>query len=350
MLIKFIFGGAIMAFKHFCPVCLDIMDFDNIYIEEDYPIKNEVITIKAHYYKCNKCGELILNPENEDENYLAAYNEYRKRKNLLFPEEIVRLREKYGLSQRQLAKILGWSHATLSRYENGALQSQSHNNELVLLQEPENMMKILKQNKDNLTAHEFNQIESKIKDLLNKNKNNGLYSMIENFFVSEPSEYNGFTRFNLEKLINVIKFFLYRDSQVYKVKLMKYLWYADFYHFKNWTLSITGLKYARLPMGPVPDDYDMLIALLLHVDKKIKREYVDFGNGQGELFTSFEDFDPSLLKEEEIKTLETVLKFLQPHTSKSISELSHNELAWLETKNSELITYKYAEQLSLKIN
>jgi putative zinc finger/helix-turn-helix YgiT family protein len=336
-----------MAIEHFCPECLEMRRFESIFMEEDYPVKNEVITIHAHYYKCNECGELILNPENEDENYVNAYNEYRKRKNLLFPEEIIELREKYDISQRQMAKILGWSHATLSRYETGALQSQSHNNELVLLKNPENMLKIIERNKKNLNKQEYERIRSKVKKVIDDHSSESLFRAVEDYFISEPSEYNGFTTFNLEKLINVIKYFLYRDSQVYKVKLMKYLWYTDFFHFKNWTVSITGLKYAKLPMGPVPDNYDMLISLMLHEDKCISREYIDFGNGQGELFTTFEDGNLSLFTEEEMKTLNIISKMIQPHNSKSISELSHKELAWLETKERELITYKYAEQLSL---
>ncbi|WP_062355049.1 type II TA system antitoxin MqsA family protein [Bacillus kwashiorkori] len=336
-----------MAFEHFCPECLETRGFESIFIEEDYPVKNEVITIDSHYYKCNECGELILDPENEDENYVNAYNEYRKRKNLLFPEEIIEIREKYDISQRQMAKILGWSHATLSRYETGALQSQSHNNELVLLQDPVNMLKIIERNKDNLTKQGYDRIKSKVKTMIVDHSSKSLYTMVESSFITEPSEYNGFTTFNLEKLINVVKYFLYRDSQVYKVKLMKYLWFTDFFHFKNWTVSLTGLKYAKLPMGPVPDNYDMLISLILNEDKLINREYIDFGNGQGELFTVIEDFDSSLFTEEEIKTLEIISKLLQPHNSRSVSELSHKELAWLETRDRELITYKYAEQLSL---
>lgn len=347
MQMKVSLGGAFMAYEHFCPECLEMRGFDSVFIEEEYPVKNEVITIESHYYKCNECGELILNPENPDENYVNAYNEYRKRKNLLFPEEIVELREKYDISQRQMAKILGWSHVTLSRYETGALQSQSHNNELVLLQEPENMLKIIERNKANLTKQEYERVSSKVKKMIDDKSSQSFYSMIENLFISKPSEFNGFTVFNLEKLINVVKYYIYRDSNVYKVKLMKYLWYTDFFHFKNWTVSITGLKYAKLPMGPVPENYDMLILLMLNHDKLINREYKDFGNGQGELFTTLEDFNPSLFDDEEIKTLEIISKVLQPHNSRSVSELSHRELGWLKTRDSELISYKYAEQLSL---
>ncbi|MDQ7792045.1 MAG: type II toxin-antitoxin system antitoxin SocA domain-containing protein [Candidatus Desulforudaceae bacterium] len=51
----------------------------------------------------------------------------------------------------------------------------------------------------------------------------------------------------------MIKFFAVNDVRVLKVKLMKYLWYSDFLHFKRNTVSISGLSYVRAPFGPVPN-------------------------------------------------------------------------------------------------
>lgn len=35
------------------------------------------------------------------------------------PEEIKKIREQYGLSQRSFAKLLNWGDKTICRYENG---------------------------------------------------------------------------------------------------------------------------------------------------------------------------------------------------------------------------------------
>ena len=37
-----------------------------------------------------------------------AYNVYRKEHKLLLPEEIKKIREQYGLSQRKFSKLLNW--------------------------------------------------------------------------------------------------------------------------------------------------------------------------------------------------------------------------------------------------
>lgn len=45
---------------------------------------------------------------------------------LLTSDEIVAIRESYGLSQVDLAKLLGWGEATISRYESKAIQDEAY--------------------------------------------------------------------------------------------------------------------------------------------------------------------------------------------------------------------------------
>ncbi|NIO19633.1 MAG: DUF4065 domain-containing protein, partial [Candidatus Aenigmarchaeota archaeon] len=45
--------------------------------------------------------------------------------------------------------------------------------------------------------------------------------------------------------------------------LNKLLFYADFKHCKEYTVSISGSRYARLPYGPVPDNWAHYLAFLI---------------------------------------------------------------------------------------
>ena len=65
----------------------------------------------------------------------------------------------------------------------------------------------------------------------------------------------------LAKLFNAILFFC--KGRVLKTKLNKLLFYADFKHFKEYAVSITGARYARIPFGPAPDKYAFYFATLL---------------------------------------------------------------------------------------
>lgn len=55
-----------------------------------------------------------------------------------------------------------------------------------------------------------------------------------------------------EKLLNAIIFFCNNTQKCYKLKLMKLLYYLDFWHFKETGRSVTGLKYNAWEKGPVP--------------------------------------------------------------------------------------------------
>lgn len=340
-----------MTSEKFCPECLELTVCSPIEIKKEFEVKDEKIKIKACYFICQQCKEIIPDPKLDEENFQRIYTEYRRRKNLLQPAEIVALRNKYGLSQRQLAKILGWSHATLSRYETGALQSASHNNELILLQDPRNMLMIVERSSGNLSERETETIRKKVGKLVEQEhdfKNNWL-TMMERIFAKAPSKYTGFREFNFDKFVQMVKFFALRDSKLYKVKLMKYLWYADFLNFKRTTVSISGLQYVHLPMGPVPEEHEILLYLLVRGKEHIEKEYVDLGyENPGELYKAIGDFDESLFDPGELKTLGDVYEALNCHSSTSISNHSHKEMAWLNTSDGEIISYEYARELSLR--
>lgn len=73
----------------------------------------EDIEVDAQVMVCTECGE-----ELDSATLINVYNEYRRRHKLLLPEEIRRIREQYGLSQRSFAKLLNWGDKTIRRYEN----------------------------------------------------------------------------------------------------------------------------------------------------------------------------------------------------------------------------------------
>jgi len=50
-------------------------------------------------------------------------------------------------------------------------------------------------------------------------------------------------------------------DKLYKVKLMKLLWYTDAIFFGRYGKSMTGLVYKHLPFGALPIGYDEIISL-----------------------------------------------------------------------------------------
>ncbi|MBI1258411.1 MAG: DUF4065 domain-containing protein [Chloroflexi bacterium] len=64
------------------------------------------------------------------------------------------------------------------------------------------------------------------------------------------------------------------DEKFGKTKLVKILYFSDFTSFRLTGKPITGSKYVKLPSGPMPDDFNSLLAEMgaerdIHVDKQL---------------------------------------------------------------------------------
>jgi hypothetical protein len=166
------------------------------------------------------------------------------------------------------------------------------------------------------------------------------------FDENESSIYTGNRPLDLEKVINLIKF-LTQSSGVFKTKLLKLLFYVDFKYFKEFNVSMTGMQYARLPLGPVPEDFNLLIGVVLEADSSIQLEERVIANREGEVLVSSTPYEQSCFNESEVKIIQEINSRFLNFTSSEIKEYSHKEKAYIETKPSKLISYEYAKELSV---
>lgn len=119
--------------KNYCEICGKDVETKIITRKESYAVCGEEVEVEAKVMVCTECGEDLFNEELDSATLLNAYSEYRRIHNLLKPEEIKKIREQYGLSQEDFAKLLNWEEKTIRRYENGAVQSPEHNSLLLIL-------------------------------------------------------------------------------------------------------------------------------------------------------------------------------------------------------------------------
>ena len=106
-------------------------------------VRGELISATKEFYQCPNCGHAFTSSLGHDA-LDEAYREYRRRHNLLQPEDIRHWREQYGLTQQELSALLGWKEITLSKYENGALQEESQDTLLKFALEPINLLQLIK--------------------------------------------------------------------------------------------------------------------------------------------------------------------------------------------------------------
>jgi putative zinc finger/helix-turn-helix YgiT family protein len=329
--------------KGICPNCEKETELELIQKVEDIKVRGEVIKVEVRYYKCKNCGEEFEDPRSGEDPLDKAYREYRRRHGMMQPEEILESRKRFGLTQNEMNRLLGWGGATLSRYENGALQDETHEKALRLAMEPRNLLKliegtpnVLPEEKRDRLINEFRAAEEETCSLERVCE--------ERFGKYEASEMSGYRRLDLAKLFNAILYFC--KGGVLKTKLNKLLFYADFKHFKDYAVSITGARYAHIPFGPAPDKYALYFATLIE-NNAIKAEEILIGEFIGEEFVSLKEPDFSLFSDSELKILATVKEFFKDFTAKRITDFSHDEKAYKETAPGDIVSYEYAGALKL---
>lgn len=330
----------------YCEACGKEVQTEIITRREVFNVCGEDIEVDAQVLVCADCGEELFNEELDSATLISAYNEYRRKHKLLLPEEIRKIREQYGLSQRSFAKLLNWGDKTIYRYENGAVQDRAHNSLLLFLREPENMRTYLTENEIALDDKQKARLLETVEKLEMDAEYRDRKRFFDLFFSKVPSEENGFKAFDYEKFCAMVLFFAHKSSELLKTKLMKLLNYSDMIFYKENGISISGLKYAHLPYGPVPDNFDMLLGKMeadhiAHIDV--------FYDGAYEKHQVVPECDipEDILSEKEIEVLERVYEKFKDFGSSDISDYSHKEKGYRSTKKGEIISYAYAKDIQL---
>ncbi len=328
-----------------CPICNKPVDKGALTNKEkDFVIRGEHIHVNMECYQCKECGEEFIVPGKQPDAFEQAYNIYRKNHQLLQPDEILSFRRKYGLTQIQLARLLGIGVATLSRYETGSLQTEAHDRILRFLMKPENLIDSINEHSDIFPDEEKRLLLDKIKESIGSESELIESCVMRNLFNSGPDEFNGYKQFDNEKFTNLVLYFC--KEGVVKTKLNKLLFYTDFKYFKENVLSITGAEYAHIPFGPAPNHFDLLYPILVRKGL-IEIEEIEYPEYSGELLKSTKEPNLNNFNETELIVLASVKNFFKLKNASAISRYSHSEEGYQKTKNGELISYSFARSLSI---
>ena len=337
----------------FCPNCEGYTKATLGLEKEVCNVRGEPIEIEAEVAICQKCGSKIFEEERDSRNLEKAYGQYRQIHKLLSPDEIRTIRGKYGLSQRALSRLLGWGEITIHRYESGAVQDNVHNSTLRLIEDPRNMQNIFEANRNKLPAYTEARLEKRIASFLQEDKEQDFQVCFERLVSHQQVDLtSGFKEYDLEKFNNMILYLVKRLGSVLETKLNKLLWYCDFLHYKETSVSITGTQYVHFQFGPVPNKYYFIFDIMQDEDLLEKKETLfqtKDGIVPGEEFTALVEPDKSLFSGKEIQVMDFIADTFRNFNSKEIKEISHRETAYIKSKDRDIISYEYAEELSLSL-
>lgn len=312
------------------------------------PFRKEDFSVVYHYYLCEDTKEQFTDDELDNVNIAQVHNRYREKYGIPFPEEIKSIREKYGVNASKMAEILGFGPNTYRLYEAGDMPSVSNGRLILSISQPEEFIRQVEASSHILSVKEVVKFIERAKQLEEREKSDYWEILFERqiFQFDKPNEFSGYKKPDFEKISQVIAYF--NDKiELFKTKLNKLLFYADYSMYQRSGHSITGIQYRAIPFGPVPAEYEKLY-LKLQDDQKINIVEVGFENGNfGELIKSNKNAEFDALSEKEIKVLDDIVNKFKGLTTKQIVDISHNELAWIENKDEKkIISYqKYAFSL-----
>lgn len=333
-----------------CPLCEKTHEVEERKRLTTITLKGVEVTYEERFYFCANADE----DENEfetgamtNENLLNARNAYRVKMGLLTSDEIVAIRESYGLSQVDLAKLLGWGEATISRYESKAIQDEAYDTMLRLIKDnPLQALEFLKKNSDkfsvtkrlNIRAKIVEKLDSYGKEYLTRQTFEGEYANFE-----EPSDANGFTLLNIDKIEAIISYIAEKVNNLFKVKLMKMLWYSDVLSFIESGCSMTGMVYRHEPMGALPiGHYSLMNLENINVKEEVSYNY----DTMLHVYPTV-DMDYSVLTDEEKTILDKVITKFKDYKAKEIVDYMHEEKAYEETKSGEIIPFSLAREIRI---
>lgn len=303
--------------------------------EHNYSIRGKEIKFIAPRRFCEECDNLIYDAELDNAAGQIAIETYNKQYGIV-KEKIKELREQYDLSLELFSKIIGCAKKTLISYEKGTAIPNDNYVIIInsLVAKPDTIDTLIEANKQQFTGREYEKIKSKIMKFIGNNSKQ-IYD-VEDY---NPTEYNGYTKLNFDKVINMILYFA--KNGILKTKLMKEMFYADFLNYKNTGMSITGLEYAKITHGPVPDDKDKILNECI-LNEYIKEEIEYKNDYEYHNIIGLKDFNENIFDVEELEILEKVKHFFKDFKSKEIADFSHEERGYIETKFSKNISYDYA--------
>jgi hypothetical protein len=148
--------------------------------------------------------------------------------------------------------------------------------------------------------------------------------------------------FNKEKFKQVLHYIIACCGDIDNVGrtvLYTLSYFSDFNCYELYEEKLTGESYRKIPFGPAPIHFEDIIHSL-EEDGKIKESKRTYGNYPQFRYSSQEDPLTNLLSERELEVINDVIKKYSCKNATEISDISHQDMPYKATKDSDIIDYE----------
>lgn len=309
---------------------------------EQQEFRKEKYEVHVRYCICEDTGEQFTIEGQDDFVLNQIYSLYRLNHGIPFTDEIIALRERYGLNYTQMSKILGFGTNQWKQYEMGVVPSESNGKIIVTIRSKQCMLALLEASRAEFSDIEYNKVMTNIMSAAEPTERPWQHKIF--YANTQRGAYNGFSAMNAQKLQAMVRFLIAGEGgNVCPTKLNKEMFYADFLHYRRHGRSISGLQYRAIQYGPVPEHYDTIYD---NVEGICKESVICFDSESVRLLLTVEK-DVSFFSKEELDTLSTVSSSLRQMKTSEVVELSHQEPAW-QNHEQQHSMIPYCEAFELK--
>lgn len=121
-----------------------VSNMSNTYVKNytnAFDIRGKEISVTAPARFDSDTDELIDDMELDNQAVKLAKKKFRQKYDYVDPKDIKELRKNWNLSQRNFAKVIGWSPSTIALYEAGEIPTVGNNRLLKVLIKNSSIMK-----------------------------------------------------------------------------------------------------------------------------------------------------------------------------------------------------------------
>ena len=292
----------------------------------------DTMTYRGEKYDCiyityhdDERGESYTTTESDTVWYNQVTNQYRERHGIPYQDEIIALRERYGLSAAKMSLILGFGANQYRLYEEGEVPSESNGKMIRSAMNPKVFLDLVRSSRHQLTDKELVKITAKVEDVIAQSE--GWHDeqwAIGRLFRSGRGLANGFAPLSTSRLKNLLLYVLNQMGETFQTKMNKVLFYIDFLSFRERGMAISGLAYQAIEFGPVPQRWDRVYSAFDEVQEQLRLVQ---GQECMSLLAGCEA-DMSGFSEAEMAVIDEVCGKMKKMTSRAATKMSHDEPVW----------------------
>ncbi len=272
-------------------------------------------------------GESFTTTESDTIWMSQVTNQYREKHGIPYTDEIVALREEYGVSATKMALILGFGINQYRLYEMGEVPSESNGKMIRSAMNPRVFLDLVRSSKNQLTEKEYSKISAKVEQVIAASGEKiDEQWMSARLFRSGRGAANGFAPQSSVRLKNLLLYVLGKMGETFQTKMNKVLFYIDFLSYRERGMSISGLSYQAIEFGPVPQRWDRVYSAFDDVQEQL----ISVQGQECISLLALRNADMRCFSQDEISVIEQVCNKFLNMTSRQVSELSHGETAWKE--------------------